>query len=114
MINKQLFVENYNLDAAGRGAKILLAFETYIDDQGITAAVEKSSLIKKLQMRDRLNVQTHLDTDDMVSTITSGYDDVNRQLALASNKRVLLLEEGVLSGGTRSINLNKISSVSSS
>ncbi|MCS5479774.1 PH domain-containing protein [Corynebacterium sp. YIM 101645] len=105
-----------NAEADGRAVKIINEIDHLLDDQGWSAAIEKlnTTSVKNRSIRDQ--VLTVLHADERVVAATQGLELKKTCIVVATQKRIMLLEKGTFgfSSGSRTIALDKISSITAS
>jgi len=113
---QELEAAGNNADADGRAVKVLGEIFHLIDDQGWQASMEKlgTKSVKNQAIRDQVLNAVH--SDEVIVAATQGLELKKTSIVVATQKRILLLEKDTLgfSSGSRTIALDKISSITAS
>lgn len=114
--NGVLEVSGNNNDSVGRGVKIIDAIDDYLDDQGWQEALKKYETTSTKSKAIRNQVLNAIDPSEQIIIAIQGLELDKTKIIVATTSRVLLLEKSTwgFSSGTRTINLGKISSLTTS
>ena len=103
-----------NAEATGRAVKLLDEIDALLDDQGWADTIERlgTSSVKPRAIRNQ--VLNSLYPDEDIVAATQGLQFKKTAIVVATNARILLLEQSTMgfSSGSRTISLDKVSSIS--